>query len=1095
MDRRHLLALTVAAIAAAASFTAPPASAAAAVTSTFYAAPAGSGSDCTPAAPCSLTGAQAATRNWVASHPGADVTVLLADGTFRPSRTWTFTAADSGSPGHPVVWTAAPGAHPVIDGASQITGWTEADAGGVWSAPVPAGSATRQLWVDGRKAPVAQATPGDLGFTGAWTGSSQGYALASDATAAAWFATLSPAQVAGVEFDYPAGNGPWTESHCRVAGYDASTKLLTMTQPCWNNVTARARFRQGSGALPSMPINTKPASVRNARDLLGPGQWFLDGAGNTLYYRPLPGQQMSTAEVDLPRLESLLRGSGTLAAPLHDLTFSGLQFSHATWNAPSGPAGFSDVQSNLTMTTSNNQGLCTFSTPAGSCPWGALTQPLANVAFSATRAITLSGNRFTHLGGAGLSLMYGAVNTLVQGNEFTDISSTAMLLGCTHDPLPTDPAQAPGIKQYCTPDPAAVSADTVGANEILTGTTVTDNVVHAVGTDYSSACGITLLFSRGTTITHNDLYDLPYTGITAGVIQGHVDQAATPQNSTNINAGNTISQNLIHDYLTVRHDGGAIYVEGHQATYVYQADGVTIDPARTMANGLQATGNVAYNSHVTNFTYYDDAGAEWITWQGNVAFSAGESAQGGCSPTGHLRTIGNYFSARWEYYPCNPPVDSSANNNTTISATPGPDTVPAGVLSAAGVRPEYRYLTAAAGSRIAYSSPAVTATTVLVGGNGFSAGTPVYVKGVRATGVQYMSGGFLTVPVAAGTTATDLTIGVPATMINPGDGVTGVSATTPVTGSGAPGTVVTVTSSASSQPVCVATVNAAAFWTCPKAVLPTGGQTLTTEQNGIISSRPALIQVGTQPPAASRIDDTDHAIGYRGFTYQRGRGLGDLGDDLHFATTDGSTATFRFLGTGVRVRGELYSDQGDLGISIDGGPQQRVDTRSTDGQRHSNTALFGVTGLTLGAHDITVTKLTGTYATLDGFDILNNATRLDNSDPAILYRGFIRQGGRGLGDYQDDLHFATADGSTSALSFTGTGVQVFGEQYIDQGDLGISIDGGARQVVHTVPADGRRHAAATVFAVTGLVAGDHTITVTKLSGGYATLDGFAVLTG
>ena len=78
------------------------------------------------------------------------------------------------------------------------------------------------------------------------------------------------------------------------------------------------------------------------------------------------------------------------------------------------------------------------------------------------------------------------------------------------------------------------------------------------------------------------------------------------------------------------------------------------------------------------------------------------------------------------------------------------------------------------------------------------------------------------------------------------------------------------------------------------------------------------------------------------------------------------------------------------------------------------------------------------------------------------------------------------------MTFTGTGIAVYGEQNTDQGNLGISIDGGAQQTVSTVPADGVRHANVAVYTRTGLSAGTHTIVVTKLSGTYAVLDGFAV---
>ena len=998
----------VSALAMAAVLPALP-SAAAASTVTLYASPTGSGSTCSASAPCSLSGAQSAVRTQEAANSGANVSVLLADGTYRLSSTWSFGAADSGTPGHPVVWEAAPGAHPVISGASQITGWTQVGSSGVWSAPVPAGSNSRQLYVNGQEAPVAQASPASLGFSGSWTGSSTGYTLSSDSAAVAWFSSLTASQVAGVEFDYPGGNGSWTESRCRVASFSASAKTLTMTQPCWTDVTARSSFAQGSGGLPSMSPNQMPALIEDAQALIGSGQWFLNTTGNTLYYKPSAGQQMSNLDVELPHLESLVQGAGTLAAPLHDITFSGLQFSYATWNAPSTSSGFADVQSNLRMTGASNQGMCTFSTPAGSCPWGSLTQPLANVAFTATKNLTLTGNRFAELGGAGLSVMYGAVDTLIQGNEFTDIASTAILLGCTYDPLPTDPSEAAGIKQNCTPNASAVSGDTIGTNEILTGTTVSDNVIHHIGTDYSSASGITLLFSQHTTITRNDLYDLPYDGVTAGVIQGHVDQASTPQNSTNINAANTISDNIFHNYLSVRSDGGAIYAEGHQAQYVYESDGTTINPTATLANGLQATGNIAYNGQSTDFTYYDDAGSEWINWQGNVAFSAGANSQGGCSPTGHFWITGNYFSAGTQSYPCDQPVDSNASGNTTISATPGPTTIPNALLTAAGVGSGSYTPVLSVAPSIYYVSPTTNATQVLVAGEGFNSTTPVYIGTTQVSNVTHLSSGFMIVPIPAGTTS---------------------------------------------------------------------GQ----------------ISVTPQSPAVNRINDTDSSISYSGFSYSSGRGLGDYQDDVRYATANGSTATLTFTGTGIEVYGEQYTDQGNIGISIDGGTQQVVNTDSTDGNRHANVAVYNSGILASGTHTIVVTKLSGQYTTLDGFAILT-ATRLNDTDSSITYSGFSYSNGRGYGDYQDDVHYATANGSTATLTFTGTGVQVYGEQYTDQGNIGISIDGGTQQVISTVPSDGNRHANVAVYTSGVLASGTHTIVVTKLSGQYTTLDGFAVQAG
>ena len=80
-----------------------------------------------------------------------DVVVSLAGGTYQLTRPLALGAQDSGTGGHRVVWSAASGARPVISGGVPITGWTRG-AGGVWSAPAPAGLRTRQLYVNGVRA-------------------------------------------------------------------------------------------------------------------------------------------------------------------------------------------------------------------------------------------------------------------------------------------------------------------------------------------------------------------------------------------------------------------------------------------------------------------------------------------------------------------------------------------------------------------------------------------------------------------------------------------------------------------------------------------------------------------------------------------------------------------------------------------------------------------------------------------------------------------------------------------------------------------------------------------------------------------------------
>ena len=83
--------------------------------------------------------------------------------------------------------------------------------------------------------------------------------------------------------------------------------------------------------------------------------------------------------------------------------------------------------------------------------------------------------------------------------------------------------------------------------------------------------------------------------------------------------------------MQVLSDGGAIYAEAHQGQTITAADG-TVDRAASIAHGLLAQGNVAYDQANSNFTWYDDAGSQWIHWSGSVEWGGG-IGQGDCQST------------------------------------------------------------------------------------------------------------------------------------------------------------------------------------------------------------------------------------------------------------------------------------------------------------------------------------------------------------------------------------------------------------------------------------------------------------------------------
>jgi hypothetical protein len=86
---------------------------------------------------------------------------------------------------------------------------------------------------------------------------------------------------------------------------------ITMAQPCWDNSTKRVMPRSGArtaNLVGPMSVGKQPAYVENAFELLGmPGQWYLDRSAHQVYYVLRSGEDMRTADVEMPVLETLVK--------------------------------------------------------------------------------------------------------------------------------------------------------------------------------------------------------------------------------------------------------------------------------------------------------------------------------------------------------------------------------------------------------------------------------------------------------------------------------------------------------------------------------------------------------------------------------------------------------------------------------------------------------------------------------------------------------------------------------------------------------------------------------------------------------------------
>jgi hypothetical protein len=434
----------------------------------------------------------------VNKHMSGNIFVSLRGGIYPFIQTLTFGPSDSGTNGYDIIYEAYAGEKPVISGGQPITGWSLHDRNkNIWQATVGTKLQTRQLYVNGVRAIRARSSGG---LPGRVTQTATGYTT-TDTSLQHW---RNPSALEFVYTGASANSGAaWVEPRCGVANISGAVSLTTilMKQPCYTNAYA---------VKPSDQTITLPTYLENAYELLDqPGEWYLDHSAGVLYYLPRPGENMLTAMAIAPVIETLVSGSGTLEQPVHNIEFKGITFAYATWLQPSGNDGFVEVQANEHYVGSG----------------GELEFPQGNVSFQRAKALRFERDVFIHLGNAGLRMWNGSQDNVVIGNVFTDISATGVLIG--------------DVQQ--------------GDPPIDTGNQVIDNDIHDVAVEYHGGVGLFGGWLANTIFSHNEIANLPYSGISLGWGWSSYVSAANH---------NTIEDNLIHNVMQLLGDGGGIYLNG-----------------------------------------------------------------------------------------------------------------------------------------------------------------------------------------------------------------------------------------------------------------------------------------------------------------------------------------------------------------------------------------------------------------------------------------------------------------------------------------------------------------------------------------------------
>ena len=489
-------------------------------------------------------------------HAGETNQIVLADGNYQLNAPIRL-GANLGQPAGALIFEAAPGSHPVLSGGREIGGWQKLGAGSepgnaglpaaavdnVWVADVAkVGNRVpefRQLWVNGTKAVRARnPNSGQLERLRGWDKTNR-------------VAIIPTAALSGGT--NPAGMEMVIDQVWEIA-------VLRIASISLEGTNARVTFREPEGQIefqhpwPPVTVNAKyqaPFFLANAIQFLdAPGEWYEDVAAGKIYYWPQPGEDMARATVYAPVLETLVEIAGTTNQPAGNITFKGIAFEHTGWLRPS-EEGHVPLQAGMYMLeahklkprgTSYHPGL-------DNVAW--IGRPPGAVRVENAADVTFEECRFEHLGSAGLDIGSGVHDGVVEGCVFRDIGGNGIQLGRfsdtnveTHLPyLPSD------------------------EREVCSGVKICNNVIRDCGNEDWGCVGIAAGYVREVRIEHNEVFDLPYTGISVGwgwtkatncmgnnvIRANHVHQVAQRLGDTagiyllSAQPGTMVSENSVHD--------------------------------------------------------------------------------------------------------------------------------------------------------------------------------------------------------------------------------------------------------------------------------------------------------------------------------------------------------------------------------------------------------------------------------------------------------------------------------------------------------------------------------------------------------------------
>lgn len=467
------------------------------------------------------------------------VTVLLRSGTYPQSKALVFTAADSGTARSPITYAAYPGEKPIISGGVPITGWRLDDS---------AQSRTRcngKLWrVDLPAAPAGAAWRFNQFFV-----NGQRRPRARIPNQREFLRTEGPvAKGDRRSFYFKAGDlKQWTNPRdILLVVYHSWETSLHHIESLDTEANLVALREPAPWAMGDWEKQQRYYVENVFEGLDSPGEWYLDQTAGRLYYYPLPGETMTGIQAVAPLVTSTLvefKGEPAKGAFVENLHFRGIAFRHTS--------------SQLRRIRNPGQ--------------GEIYQPGLIQAIGLRHA-SFESCEIAHTGAHGAWMAEGCSDVRLERCHLRDLGGGGVYIGGgwgVNEAAPTDHV------------------------------TVNNCFIHDGSYQFHGAHGVWIGRSSYNTVTHNEISDFDYSGISCGWSWGFQPSSANH---------NILDYNHIHhlgngDGLG---DMGGIYTLG-------------ISPGTTERyNHIHDVYNYAHVSHGSGI--YPDEGSSEILIENNVVY-------------------------------------------------------------------------------------------------------------------------------------------------------------------------------------------------------------------------------------------------------------------------------------------------------------------------------------------------------------------------------------------------------------------------------------------------------------------------------------------